>query len=128
MSADDLQRLLDAGEECKNLLSNFIAKGGKCSERIQALVFRISSLCGILQEHHEAAGSNTSAYANYPSCQLDLQECCAFIKNYVEKSRTNRGSFLGSAKSFEEKKILSLEGKIQWQLAVGGRSAQIDIM
>jgi hypothetical protein len=128
MSADDLQPLLDAGEECKNLLSNFTVEGGKCSDRIQALVSQISDLCRILQEHHEAAGSNTSAYANYPSCQLALQECCAFIKNYVEKSRTNRGLLLGSAKSFEEKNILSLEGKIRWQLEVGGRSAQTDIL
>lgn len=128
MPVDNLQPLVDLGEECKNLLGSFEATGGKCSERIQTLVLQISDLCRTLQEHHDAAGSDTSAYANYPSCLLALQECSAFLKSYVEKSRNNRSSLLGSAKSYEEKKILNLERKIQWQLDMGGRSAQHDIL
>jgi len=129
MSVDNLQPLLNAGEECKNLLANFEARGGKCSERIQALVLQISDFCRTLQKHHDAAGSDTSAYANYPSCLLALQECYAFIKSYVEKSRSKRVSFRGSAESaFEEKKIEHLERKIQWQLTVGISSTQHDIL
>jgi hypothetical protein len=127
MSADRLQPLLDAGEECKNLLGNFKGRGRQCSERIQALVNQISLLCRTLQEHHDAAGSDTSAYANYPSCLLSLQECHIFLNGYVEKSRNAGNSLLGT-KYYEEKKLLILERKIQEQLDMGVRSAQHDIL
>lgn len=129
MSAADLQPLLTAGDECKNLLRTFTDKGGRCSERVQALISSISDLCRVLQVHHEAVGGSTSTYADYESCQSVLEACCDFIKKYVnalEKGRT-RGSWLGSAKSLEEKNIPFLEGQIRWQLSLNNKSALTEI-
>jgi hypothetical protein len=133
MPVADLQQLLTAGEECKNLLSSVQDKGGRYSECIQTLVSKISVLCKVLDDHHDAVGSGTSSYANYDSCLLTLEQCSSFIKKYlnsVDKSRTNPGSWLGSSakKSSFEKEKLKLESKIVWELQSRDSAALTDLL
>ena len=120
MPVADLQQLLKAGEECKNLLSSLQDKGVRYSEHIQTLDSKISVLCKVLDDRHDAVGSRTSSYANYDSCLLTLEQCSSFLKkylNWVDKSRTNPGSWLGSStKSSFKKERLELESKIGWEL------------
>ncbi len=124
MSAAALQPLLTAGDECKNLLRTFTENGGKCSNRVQALVSSISNLCRAFQMHHDAVGSSTSTYASYESCQSTLGACYDFLKKYVNALEKNSTR---SAKSLEEKNILFLEGQIQLQLSLDHKSALTDI-
>jgi hypothetical protein len=132
MPVADLQQLLTAGEECKNLLSSVQDKGGRYSEFIQTLVSKISVLCKVLDDHHDAVGSRTSSYANYDSCLSTLEQCSSFIKKYlnsVDKSRTNPGSWWGSsAKSSFEKEKLKLESKIAWELQSRDSAALTDLL